>query len=1322
MRFSIRTVLGVSFSIAALLFQAGGGTAGTVSDTGPAGAVRSHHSAFPVSPASESGTSSAPAAAPAATPAAASTQIAVTVDTLINRHAISPYVYGGAYPQNAAQITDTGTTVVRWGGNATTNYNWQTQTSNSANDYYFADYTYNEIGDTDSTKFVSDAIAAGTNPLMTMPMVAWVSKGSNANGTGNGQLYSFSVKKYGAQCATNPYNSDDGNGVLAGSNCENSPVYVTGNDPHDAYVPLLDTATTPCPAGAAPCTGFVDRQDWTAALTAAFNTSSSVHHFYDMDNEVDIWGSTHRDMHPNPTGYEEWRDTYITEARNLKTWDPAAVRLGPVSCCWWYYWNGANSNDKPAHGNIDLLPWWLNEIYWRDQIDGTRSVDLFDIHAYPDGPDTSSYTQAQDQALSLSIYRDYWDPTYVSPAGSDINQIWATSIQPNRTIPFRLFRMRAMVNMIYPGTPLSITEWSAAFAGEADFSTALADADGYGIVGSQEVYLASRWEAPVPGNPNYQTLLLYRNYDGNHSTFGTMSVSATDNGDPDLFSVYAALTPTGSALTMMVINKDPANAAQVTFTLNHFSPSTFTAYTLSQSSPGAIVASSSQPWNATQTFQPYTATLLVVSGTLPSTPAAEWGLNPDAIQVPAGGSVTLAPQIVSGSGSVTLTAAQFDSGSACATNGGSISITAPQLTAAPPANGAITVSSGSASGFCHFTVTGQDSSGVTQTQGGWIVVGNPAATLANSTASASGAPGAQVTLSVTLTPGNAISSPVCGTPPCGPSYAAGASVLFTVDAGSLAGGVYPATSGLRQIAVAGANGVATVQLTLPASGSSAVHVTAEGPYGLGHPVIQFAETVLASTPPSAPVLTSPANGATGLAIPLTLTWQASSGAASYNVYFGTTSPPPLAMQTSATSYNPGTLSLGTVYYWSVTAVNSAGSTSSATWSFETTSFLTGGAGVQFVPVTPCRVADTRNPAGSFGGPTLTAGETRSFAIPQSACNIPATAQAYSLNVTVVPEGFLAYLSLWPTGQTQPTVSTLNSYAGSVVANAAIVPAGTGGAVSVYVYNTTDVILDINGYFDTSTDATSYSFYPVTPCRVVDTRGATGTFGGPTMQASQTRSFPIPQSSCDIPATAEAYSLNFTVVPQGFLGYLSTWPTGQQQPNVSTLNSYAGSVVANAALVPAGTNEAISVFVTNPTDVIADINGYFGAPGSAGALSFYPVTPCRVADTRNANGPFGGPIMGAGETRSFAIPAGACNIPSTAAAYSLNVTVVPEGALYYLSVWPTGVAQPVVSTLNSYDGSVLANAAIVPAGTGGAIDVYVTGQTHVILDINGYFAP
>jgi hypothetical protein len=210
--------------------------------------------------------------------------------------------------------------------------------------------------------------------------------------------------------------------------------------------------------------------------------------------------------------------------------------------------------------------------------------------------------------------------------------------------------------------------------------------------------------------------------------------------------------------------------------------------------------------------------------------------------------------------------------------------------------------------------------------------------------------------------------------------------------------------------------------------------------------------------------------------------------------------------------------------------------------------------------------------------------------------------------------------------------------------------------------------------------------------------------------------------CSYPPASRAYSLNVTVVPPGPLGYLTTWPTGQAQPNVSTLNSDTGKIVANAALVPGGTNESISVYVTDPTDAILDGNGYFAAPGSTGALTFYPVTPCRVADTRNAFGQFGGPELGGGSTRSFTIPAGACSVPATAAAYSLNVTVVPDGVLYYVTAWPAGSSQPLVSTLNSFDGSVVANAAIVPAGTNGAISIYVTNPTQVILDINGYFAP
>jgi sugar lactone lactonase YvrE len=371
-------------------------------------------------------------------------------------------------------------------------------------------------------------------------------------------------------------------------------------------------------------------------------------------------------------------------------------------------------------------------------------------------------------------------------------------------------------------------------------------------------------------------------------------------------------------------------------------------------------------------------------------------------------------------------------------------------------------------------------------------------------------------------------------------------------------------------------------------------------------------------------------------------------------------------------------------------------------------------GLYFVPVVPCRIADTRNANGPFGGPRMIASEARSFAIPSSGCGIPSTAVAYSLNVTVVPAGSLGFLTLWPSGQARPLASTLNSFDGRIKANAAIVPAGSGGAVSVFVTDATDVILDINGYFVPGATG-GLRFYSVIPCRIADTRLAAGTFGGPILAAGQSRSFPIPQSGCGVPDTAQAYSLNVTSVPTGPLGFLTAWPAGSARPLVSTLNAPTGAVTPNAAIVPAGTNKAISIFVTDSSHVVLDINGYFAAsaPGGSQPLVFYTLEPCRFLDTRETA------VVAAGETRTVPTQT-RCGIPiaPVAEVISLNATAIPRGPLSYLTLWATFGAQPFVSTLNSFDGSVVANAAIVPASIG--VNVFVTNASDVILDVNGWF--
>jgi hypothetical protein len=351
---------------------------------------------------------------------------------------------------------------------------------------------------------------------------------------------------------------------------------------------------------------------------------------------------------------------------------------------------------------------------------------------------------------------------------------------------------------------------------------------------------------------------------------------------------------------------------------------------------------------------------------------------------------------------------------------------------------------------------------------------------------------------------------------------------------------------------------------------------------------------------------------------------------------------------------------------------------------------------------------------------MAGGVTRNFMIPNSACSIPPAATAYSLNVAVVPSGSLGYLTMWPTGQTQPLVATLNSFDGRIKSNAAIIPAGTNGSISAYATNTTDLVLDINGYFTPTQGANTLEFYPVSPCRIADTRLAAGPLGGPIMAGQGTRTFPILSSMCGLPSTALAYSLNFAAVPNGTLDFLTAWPTGVVQPYVATLNDPTGTVVANAAIVPAGTAGAIDVYATHNNNLVIDINGYF-APGSQTGLNFYPVTPCRVADTRNSTGPLGGPIMTGQSTRTFPVLNSSCGVPATARAYVFNVTAVPTSPLDYITLWPQGQMQPYVATLNAYDGAITSNMAIVPTNDG-SINMFVTNSTHVILDIFGYFAP
>jgi len=603
----------------------------------------------------------------------------------------------------------------------------------------------------------------------------------------------------------------------------------------DAYYPLVDTAKD-CTTG-----NCLYRDEWAKALSAAFGNGTckvpyapfTSCHFYDMDNEPEMWDGSHSDVHPNHPGYTELANLFETEGRALKSWDPAAVRLGPITCCWNFLWTaGPVGDDKNAHAGVDYVPWWLNTIYWLDQINGARTLDVFDVHAYV-GPnvDISKFTNSQKRAAAGMVYRTYWDPLYYN---KDIDADWITTTQPRRGVTFMIPRLKALVNAIYPDTPLSFSEWESWMApqSEWDFSTALSDADAFGVMGREGLSFSTRWGGPdatddttKQPHPNFQAMKLYTTYDGATHGFGTLSISDRSTSNPDLFTSYAALDAAGTTMTIMVLNKDPGNTANVTFNLNGFTASTYTAYTLVSTSPGSITTSASTAWSATQSFAPYSITLLVISGTQPSKPASEWYLNPDDLMVPALDKGILHPRIVSGTASVTLTTADLDAFEGARPCRGSLTLTDATITPTKPAT--ITVNTRNTPGFCHYTVTGTD--GVsTQTEGGWIVVGSPGATLKQSGDHQSGKAGNPLSHPLTVT----LSPDLPGT------SATGAEILFTTSAGTLSNGV---NRGSRVIVQTNTSGNASVTLTLPST-QGTVTVTAQDQFALGGASVTFTET------------------------------------------------------------------------------------------------------------------------------------------------------------------------------------------------------------------------------------------------------------------------------------------------------------------------------------------------------------------------------------------------------------------------------------------------------------------------------------------------
>jgi hypothetical protein len=319
--------------------------------------------------------------------------------------------------------------------------------------------------------------------------------------------------------------------------------------------------------------------------------------------------------------------------------------------------------------------------------------------------------------------------------------------------------------------------------------------------------------------------------------------------------------------------------------------------------------------------------------------------------------------------------------------------------------------------------------------------------------------------------------------------------------------------------------------------------------------------------------------------------------------------------------------------------------------------------------------------------------------------VPSTAIAVVLNVTATEPSTGGFLTVWPSGRSQPSTSNLNFLANETVPNMVAVGVGPDGAIDVAnAFGLTHVIVDVMGYFESG-------FTGLSPARIMDTRAG---LGGGEFTAAETRLLTVTDIA-GVPSSASAVALNVTVTNPVLGGFLTVFPAGSPLPLSSNLNMQDGQTVANMVLVGVGVGGQIALYNDNGlTDVVVDVMGWFSADGG-----FAGLTPARVLDTRAVSC---GATLLPGETRTLQI-AGRGGAPSAGAgAVAVNVTATNASQQSFLTVWPTGQPRPNTSNLNMVAGRNVANMVAVGMGEGGQINIYNAGGTvDVIVDLMGYFS-
>lgn len=431
------------------------------------------------------------------------------IDSTQDVRLISRCIYGVNQP-----IQDSwNATLTRLGGNRWTAYNWVTNASNAGNDWHYQSDDFLGGGDTPGGAMIpgiENAYKHNAGIILTVPMCGYVS----ADKKGDGDI-------------------------------RKSPDYMHTRLKKEVATKGAPFTLTPDPNE--PVVYEDEFVNWVKTKYPYGETDPTRPIWFSLDNEPDLWSSTHAETHPEPLTYAELISKSIEYATSIKNVEPKALVFGAINYGWGGYVTLQNSPDA---NHRDFHEVFLAAMAKAEKQAGRRLIDSLDVHWYPEARGgnvrvTEPDTTPEVVKARLQAPRSLWDPTYTE----DSWIVKASAHGPIRLIP----RLQEKIDRNYPGTKLSFSEYN--YGGGKHISGGIAEADVLGIFGKEGVFAANEWPGADKEPFVYGGLRMYRNFDGKNGTFGDTSVRASTD-DIEATSVYASVdSQKKDQLVVVAINK-----------------------------------------------------------------------------------------------------------------------------------------------------------------------------------------------------------------------------------------------------------------------------------------------------------------------------------------------------------------------------------------------------------------------------------------------------------------------------------------------------------------------------------------------------------------------------------------------------------------------------------------------------------------------------------------------------------------------------------------------------------------------------------------------